>query len=45
MTTYLDALAPAEWRAEYPIGPAFVDTYQRKSADALRAARNVGSAP
>ena len=39
MTTYFDALAPAEWRAEYPIGPAFVDTFQRISADALRAAQ------
>jgi phenylacetate-CoA ligase len=37
VTTYFDAVSPREWRAEYPVGPAFVETFRHLSADALRA--------
>ena len=38
-STWFDAVPHREWLAEYPVGPAFVDTFRAISPDALRAAQ------
>ncbi|MBI2206026.1 MAG: AMP-binding protein [Candidatus Rokubacteria bacterium] len=38
-SAWFDAVAHRDWLAEYPIGPAFVETFTRLSRDELRAAQ------
>lgn len=38
-SAWFDSVAHRDWLSEYPIGPAFLDTFTRRSRDELRAAQ------